>query len=193
MTHREHAGYDVFFSSLLENNMSKFWLLMLEAGDVIHSWTCQTECTQTITDERVNRPAVHPSRVTPWQLYGVWGHSPCHPQWFVPAFLSHWLTLNQLLSPHYGRRGGECRIYSFIYFVALCYWKFLVCSLSWGWLADSIADLFLWPLPDSTRDSNCMLATTQTNTLKLLSAQSVWLAVTSLLAVPQVAALKVKN
>lgn len=59
------------------------WLLTLEASDFIHSWTCQTECIQAITDECVNRPVVHPSKVTPWQLYDVWDCSLCHPQWFA--------------------------------------------------------------------------------------------------------------
>lgn len=71
------------FSPLAGKKYVKFWLLTLEGGDFIHSWTCQTECIQTITDERVNRPVVHPSNVTPWHLYSVWDRSLCHPQWFA--------------------------------------------------------------------------------------------------------------
>lgn len=103
------------------------WLLTLEASDFIHSWTCQTECIQAITDECVNRPVVHPSKVTPWQLYDVWDCSLCHPQWFASFaafffFLSEWPNLNPLCLPHYGQRCGKCQVYSFIYSVGLsCY------------------------------------------------------------------------
>lgn len=61
------------------------WLLTLVASDFIHSWTCQTECIQTITDKCVNRPVGCPSRLTPWWSCAVC--SLCHPQWFASCLL----------------------------------------------------------------------------------------------------------
>lgn len=83
MTHRERAHYDVFCSSYCEKKKESFDYWLWKPGIFIHSWTCQTECIQTITHECVNRPVVHRYKVTPWQLYSVWGCSLCHPQWFV--------------------------------------------------------------------------------------------------------------
>lgn len=83
MTHKEHDSYDVFCSSYWKKKES--WLLTLGASDFIHSRTCQTECIQTITDECVNRPVGHLSRVTPWELWAVC--SLCCPQWFASPLL----------------------------------------------------------------------------------------------------------
>lgn len=143
-----HVRYDVFCSSYWKKDV-EFWLLTLEARDFIHSWTCQTEeRIQAITDECVNRPAVHPSKVTPWQLYSVWDCSLCHPQSFASCLFSpcqnDWALTScfQLIMV----RGVASLL---IYFAGLCYWEFRVSS-QWGWLADSSADLFPWQLPDST-------------------------------------------
>lgn len=88
-----HVRYDVFCSSYWKKDV-EFWLLTLEASDFTHSWACQTECIQAIRDKCVNRPVVHRSEVTPWQLYSVWDRSHRHPQWFASAYSSFFFCLN---------------------------------------------------------------------------------------------------
>lgn len=123
MTHREHVSYDVFCSSYWKKDID-FWLLTLEARDFIHSWTCQTECIQAITDERVNRPVVRLSKVTPWQLYRVWLLTlPPTVICILLLYPTNWISI-PLLSPQYGYL-WDCVIGNSL-LVLTCWFKYLL-------------------------------------------------------------------
>lgn len=125
----------------------EFWLLTLEAGDFIHSRTCQAQCTQAVTVLLcLSRLSLPPTVI-------------CIPS-FSLLLLSGWLNLNLLISPQCGQRCGMCQS---IYSVGLCYWEFL---------PDLLIQLFSWVTSWFHRDSiNCRLTPTQTNAL-LAPAQS---------------------
>lgn len=134
-----HVGYDVFCSSYWKKDV-EFWLLTLEASDFYP----QSNMLNGVYTGN-NRPDVWTGlwciRIE-WQLYSVWGCSLCHPQRLHPAFFFFPFAMTESQLAASSLFWSEVwQVYSFIYFVGLCYWEFLVVS-QWGWLADSSTDLF---------------------------------------------------
>lgn len=70
-------------------------------------------------------PALHLSKVTPWPPDSSAAQSPAHSDLHPSPFFCQ-----------------NDKVYSFVYFVRLCFWGFLVGSQR-GWLGDSSVDLFL--------------------------------------------------